>query len=109
MNLAAILPLSSPGIADRITQAVQQSIAPAFILAAIATSLNALMTRMTRVFEQMRELVAIRGDQRLLGSAMTLLQHRYLNLGMAMRLALGSAVVAMFVGDRDLPGCHPAV
>ena len=88
---------------ESITDAVHQSTAPAFILAAIGATLNALIARHARVFDQMREISAIEGDQDLLNHAMALMLTRYRLLGNAIRFALGSAtamcalVIATFV------------
>ena len=88
---------------ESITDAVHQSTAPAFILAAIGATLNALIARHARVFEAMREISSIEGDPDLLNHAMALMLSRYRLLGNAIRFALGSAasmcalVIATFV------------
>ena len=88
---------------ESITDAVHQSTAPAFILAAIGATLNALIARHSRVFEAMREISSIEGDPDLLNHAMALMLSRYRLLGNAIRFALGSAasmcalVIATFV------------
>ena len=76
---------------ESITDAVHQSTAPAFILAAIGATLNALIARHARVFDSMREISSIEGDPDLLNHAMALMLSRYRLLGNAIRFALGSA------------------
>jgi hypothetical protein len=77
---------------ESIADAVHQSTAPAFVLAAIGATLSALIARHVRVFEQMREISMIEGDQELLNQAMALMLARYRLLGNATRLALSSAI-----------------
>ena len=86
-----------PGSIDHITQIISQVVAPSFLLGSVAGFISVLSTRLTAVFDRLRNLNAIPDEghiQTWLKADIPRLRRRAKLLNRAIFLAIGSGVAA---------------
>ena len=86
-----------PGSIDHLSQIISQVVAPSFLLGSVAGFISALSTRLTAVFDRLRNLNAVPGEGHVhtwLNTDIPRLRRRAELLNRAIFLAIGSAVAA---------------